>query len=120
MDLSFTPEELSFRDAIRQWVATNLPEDISRKVRGALRLSRDDHQRWARILGQKGWLGWGWPTQFGGSWLECRAEAPVRRGMRSGRSAAGDSLRPGDGGAGDHGLWLPGTAEALPAGHRQR
>jgi len=23
-------------------------------------------QRWAKILGQKGWLGWGWPKQFGG------------------------------------------------------
>jgi alkylation response protein AidB-like acyl-CoA dehydrogenase len=23
-------------------------------------------QRWARILGKKGWLGWGWPKAFGG------------------------------------------------------
>jgi alkylation response protein AidB-like acyl-CoA dehydrogenase len=23
-------------------------------------------QRWARILGKQGWLGWGWPQQFGG------------------------------------------------------
>ena len=23
-------------------------------------------QRWAKILGQKGWLGWGWPKEFGG------------------------------------------------------
>ncbi len=66
MDLNFTPEELAFRKEIRQWVAENLPADISAKVRGSLRLSREDHQRWAKILGQKGWLGWGWPTQFGG------------------------------------------------------
>jgi alkylation response protein AidB-like acyl-CoA dehydrogenase len=66
MDLAFTPEELAFRDEIRTWVKDNLPADISHKVHNAMRLTRDDMQRWAKILGKKGWLGWGWPTQFGG------------------------------------------------------
>ena len=66
MDLAFTPEEQTFREEIRAWVRANLPADISHKVHNALQLTRDDHQRWARILGQKGWLGWGWPQQFGG------------------------------------------------------
>jgi alkylation response protein AidB-like acyl-CoA dehydrogenase len=66
MDLNFTPDELAFRAEIRQWVAENLPKDLSHKVFNSLRLSRDDMQRWARILGAKGWLGYGWPTQFGG------------------------------------------------------
>jgi alkylation response protein AidB-like acyl-CoA dehydrogenase len=66
MDLSFTPEEQKFREEIRTWVRASLPKEISHKVHNALRLSRDDMQRWARILGQKGWLGYGWPQQFGG------------------------------------------------------
>jgi hypothetical protein len=66
MDLNFTAEELAFRTHIRQWVADNLPADISHKVHNALRLSRDDMQRWAKILGKKGWLGWNWPVPFGG------------------------------------------------------
>ena len=66
MDLNFTADETAFRNHIRQWVAGNLPADISQKVHNALRLSRDDMQRWARILGKQGWLGWGWPQQFGG------------------------------------------------------
>jgi len=66
MDLAFTPEELAFRDEIRTWVKDNLPADIAHKVHNAMRLTRDDMQRWAKILGKKGWLGWGWPTQFGG------------------------------------------------------
>ncbi|MDE2396758.1 MAG: acyl-CoA dehydrogenase family protein [Burkholderiales bacterium] len=66
MDLNFTADELAFRKDIRQWVAANLPGEISHKVHNALRLTRDDLQRWARILGQQGWLGWGWPKQFGG------------------------------------------------------
>jgi len=66
MDLAFTPEEQTFREDIRAWVKTSLPKDIAHKVHNALRLSRDDHQRWAKILGKKGWLGHGWPKEFGG------------------------------------------------------
>ena len=66
MDLNFTAEEHAFRAEIRQWVADNLPQAISAKVHGALRLNKDDLQRWARLLGKKGWHGWAWPKQFGG------------------------------------------------------
>ena len=66
MDLNFTPEEQAFRQQIRSWVAGHLPKDISHKVHNALRLSKDDLQRWARILGRQGWHGWAWPKQFGG------------------------------------------------------
>jgi alkylation response protein AidB-like acyl-CoA dehydrogenase len=66
MDLNFTADELAFRADIRAWVATHLPTDISHKVHNALRLNKDDMQRWAKILGVKGWHGWAWPTQFGG------------------------------------------------------
>ena len=66
MDLAFTPEEQAFREDIRAWVQANLPADISHKVHNALRLTRDDMQRWAKILGKKGWLGHGWPKEFGG------------------------------------------------------
>ncbi|HSV58192.1 MAG TPA: acyl-CoA dehydrogenase family protein [Variovorax sp.] len=66
MDLAFTPEEQKFREDIRAWVAENLPKDISHKVHNALELTRDDLQRWAKILGKNGWLGYGWPKQFGG------------------------------------------------------
>ena len=66
MDLAFTPDELKFRDEIRAWVKDALPQALADKVHKAQRLSRDDMQSWARILGKKGWLGYGWPQQFGG------------------------------------------------------
>jgi alkylation response protein AidB-like acyl-CoA dehydrogenase len=66
MDLAFTPEEEQFRKDIRSWVHANLPEKISHKVHNALRLSRDDMQDWAKILGKKGWLGYAWAKEFGG------------------------------------------------------
>jgi alkylation response protein AidB-like acyl-CoA dehydrogenase len=66
MDLAFTPEEQAFREQIRAWVRDNLPKDISDKVRNSIHLTRDDQQRWAKILGKQGWLGWAWPKEFGG------------------------------------------------------
>jgi len=66
MDLAFTPEELKFREEVRAWVRANLPQEIAHKVHNALHLTRDDMQRWAKILGKKGWLGYGWPKEFGG------------------------------------------------------
>ena len=66
MDLAFTPEEEKFRVDIRTWVQANLPQAISHKVHNALRLTRDDQQAWAKILGKKGWLGYGWASEFGG------------------------------------------------------
>ncbi len=66
MDLAFTPQEQQFREEVRTWVRANLPAEISHKVHNALRLTREDMQGWGRILGKKGWLGYGWPVQFGG------------------------------------------------------
>ena len=66
MDLAFTPEQLKFREEIRTWVNENLPKSLSTKVHQAQRLSRDDMQTWAKILGKKGWLGYGWPKEVGG------------------------------------------------------
>jgi alkylation response protein AidB-like acyl-CoA dehydrogenase len=66
MDLAFTPEEQKFREEIRAWVREALPQEIAHKVHNALHLTREDMQRWAKILGKKGWLGYGWPSQFGG------------------------------------------------------
>ena len=66
MDLAFTPDELAFREEVRAWVAENLPKDIAYKVQNGLNLSREDQQGWGKILGKKGWLGFGWPKEFGG------------------------------------------------------
>ena len=66
MDLNFTPEEQAFREHIREWVAQNLPTEISDKVHNAVHLTKEEHQRWAKILGKNGWHGWAWPKEFGG------------------------------------------------------
>jgi alkylation response protein AidB-like acyl-CoA dehydrogenase len=66
MDLAFTPEEQAFREHVHAWVKANLPPSISNKVFNGLKLTRDDLQGWAKILGKQGWLGYAWPQEFGG------------------------------------------------------
>ena len=66
MDLAFTPDDIAFRDEVRDFVAKNLPKDIADKVAGGKHLERDDYMRWQQALGRKGWLVYTWPKKHGG------------------------------------------------------
>ncbi|MDR7094592.1 acyl-CoA dehydrogenase family protein [Hydrogenophaga laconesensis] len=66
MDLAYSHHEEQFRSSVGAWIHDHLPADIASKVRAGQRLRKDDFQRWARLLGQQGWLGYGWPREFGG------------------------------------------------------
>ena len=64
MDLSYSAEELAFRDEVRAWLAANLPADLRDKVTQYQHLSRDDLVRWhschqglvsAALAGGVGW-----------------------------------------------------------------
>jgi alkylation response protein AidB-like acyl-CoA dehydrogenase len=67
MDLSFTPQEQAFRDEVREFLRTKLPQRLSEKVRRQLHLSRDDMAEWHSILNARGWLAPHWPRQYGGT-----------------------------------------------------
>ncbi len=67
MDLSYSAEELAFRDQVRAWLEANLPSDIRDKVVGYRGLSKDDYQRWHRILAAQGWSVPHWPEAWGGT-----------------------------------------------------
>lgn len=66
MDLSFSPEELAFRDEVRAFLAEKLPAEISEKVRAGHELGKEDMDRWHAILNDQGWLAPNWPAQYGG------------------------------------------------------
>ncbi|HVL76070.1 MAG TPA: acyl-CoA dehydrogenase family protein [Noviherbaspirillum sp.] len=67
MDLNFTPEEQAFRQDVRDFVAKNLPQDISHKVLNGLVLESGDYIRWQKTLHANGWGGFSWPKEFGGT-----------------------------------------------------
>jgi alkylation response protein AidB-like acyl-CoA dehydrogenase len=67
MDLRLTDEELAFREQVRQFFRTALPPDIRKKCVLGQRLSKDDLQRWTRILHRRGWATPAWAAEWGGT-----------------------------------------------------
>jgi pimeloyl-CoA dehydrogenase large subunit len=67
MDLRFTPEENAFRDEVRAFFKSALPEDIRAKLADARHLSKADIVTWQRILDKKGWAVPDWPVEWGGT-----------------------------------------------------
>jgi alkylation response protein AidB-like acyl-CoA dehydrogenase len=91
-DVSSVSDE-EFRAEAKAWLAENLVgEYASLKGRGGPgdeEVGFDIRERWEKVLGEAGWIGLGWPSEFGGRnasvaqqiiWAEeyARAEAPGR------------------------------------------
>jgi alkylation response protein AidB-like acyl-CoA dehydrogenase len=63
MDLTFTDEQLAFRDELRDWLRANHPGDEPHGEEDADHGWRRD---WQRKLHDGGWAGVHWPTEYGG------------------------------------------------------
>jgi alkylation response protein AidB-like acyl-CoA dehydrogenase len=58
MDLNYTPEDIAFRKQVRAWLEQNLPpEPIATLAQRRV---------WHRKLYEAGYLGMGWPKEYGG------------------------------------------------------
>ncbi len=58
MDLNYTPEDIAFRKQVRTWLEQNLPGEPLRTLA--------DRRAWHRKLHEAGYLGMGWPKEYGG------------------------------------------------------
>jgi alkylation response protein AidB-like acyl-CoA dehydrogenase len=67
MDLNFTAEELAFRDEVREFLRTHLPQDLSERVKSGRAVRVEDYRRWQKILYERGWGAPTWPKEFGGT-----------------------------------------------------
>jgi alkylation response protein AidB-like acyl-CoA dehydrogenase len=67
MDLNLTPQETKFRDQLRAWLQSNVPEDWETH---RLRDSMEDRFRflraWQKRVYEAGWAGVAWPKEYGG------------------------------------------------------
>jgi alkylation response protein AidB-like acyl-CoA dehydrogenase len=63
MDLTLSPQEREFRDAVREWIADHHP---GREPDGDRELF-DFRRAWQRALNERGWAGLSWPTEYGGA-----------------------------------------------------
>lgn len=66
MNLNYTPDEEAFRHEVRDFLTSQLPEEIRTKVRLGRKLERADHEFWHALLNKKGWLAANWPQEYGG------------------------------------------------------
>ena len=68
MDLEYTPEEQAFREQVARWIAENTPPTEERRDVEALRA-------WQKRLYAAGYLGAGWPSEYGGARLSGMEQA---------------------------------------------
>ena len=66
MDLSFTAEELAFRDEARRFFRTEVPERIRAKLRDGEHLTKEEMVTSQRVLNARGWATPNWPVAWGG------------------------------------------------------
>ena len=65
MNLSYSAEELAFRDEVRGFIDANYPPRL-REFADRDDMSKEDFLEWHRILGKKGWSAPAWPVEHGG------------------------------------------------------
>lgn len=65
MDLRESPEQQELRRELRTYFAGLLPED-ERRAAGEQGVGGDRFREIVKMLGSDGWLGIGWPVEFGG------------------------------------------------------
>jgi alkylation response protein AidB-like acyl-CoA dehydrogenase len=76
MHMDFAADEIAFREEVRDFLATHLPEHIREGARNtpSVFVEPDIGDEWQRILYEKGWLAYNWPKEAGGTGWD-----PVRR-----------------------------------------
>ncbi len=67
MDMSFTPEQIRFRDEVRSWLSEAMPAEMKRKADNGHVFPTDEVMEWHRILYDKEWIAPNWPKEFGGT-----------------------------------------------------
>jgi alkylation response protein AidB-like acyl-CoA dehydrogenase len=67
--LEFAPEHGAFRDMVRLFLKTHLPESLRAAAIATPTVFAEPEigREWQRILHAKGWLAYNWPVEFGGT-----------------------------------------------------
>ncbi|HEX5776706.1 MAG TPA: acyl-CoA dehydrogenase family protein [Caulobacteraceae bacterium] len=68
MDLSFSPEDIKFRDEVRAWIAENYDDDLKKQLAQSKNgyLDKAGQVRWQKKLASRGWAAPDWPVEHGG------------------------------------------------------
>ena len=67
MNVTFTADELAFRDEVRAFFENEFPQDILQMQNEHVPLESEDVIRWHKSLFKKGWVAPNWPVEYGGT-----------------------------------------------------
>ncbi|MBW2423620.1 MAG: acyl-CoA dehydrogenase family protein [Deltaproteobacteria bacterium] len=67
MDLSYTPDQIRFRDEVRSWIAEAMPSEMRKKADDGRNFEHEETMAWHKILYAKGWVAPNWPAEVGGT-----------------------------------------------------
>ncbi len=119
MDLSFSKEEVAFRDEVRAFFRDHVPPATRQKLQEGRHLGKDEMIDWWRILNKKGWGVSHWPKEYGGTGWSSVQHYIFNEELQMASGAGAARLRRQHGRPGDLHLRQRGTEEALSAAHRQ-
>ena len=66
MNLDFSPEEITFRNEVREFMRENYPKELE-GIGSREDLTREEFLAWHKVLGKKGWSTPAWPEKYGGT-----------------------------------------------------
>jgi len=84
VDLTLSPQEESFRDELRAWLADNHPGPAPEGDEAAFQFQRD----WQRTLAAARWAGLSWPEEYGGRGATLVEQAIFNEEMAAARAPA--------------------------------
>ena len=69
MDLSFSKDDIAFRDEVRRFIDENFDGELRAKLSQSKNgyLDKDGQLKWQRALYRRGWAAPNWPVEYGGT-----------------------------------------------------
>ena len=67
MNINLTVDEKAFESEVREFLNTQLPQQIQQKVLLEIPLNKQDYVQWQKILYEQGWAAIDWPYEHGGT-----------------------------------------------------
>ena len=67
MNLTFSQEDIEFKEEVKDFINKNLDKTTQKKINGGHHLSKDDLVNWQKKLYEKGWMAPNWPKEYGGT-----------------------------------------------------
>jgi hypothetical protein len=67
MNVTFTDDELAFRDEVRAFFKNSISAKIRERRLSGIPLEKDDYIHYQKSLYEQGWAGVNWPTEYGGT-----------------------------------------------------